>query len=350
MRKPDHPNYNRRARHHDYRRPAKYLITTLKNPTIPPFAKIEGDPRIAAGQQPPQPAIPPFAKIEGDPRIAAGEQAPHSVITATGNFILEALKWWLEKYPQIEVAEFVIMPDHIHMCVHVRSYLPNGLSIAMSGLKGKVSSLRHAALPERFRQEGMVSVFEKGFNDRIAYNDEHWGRQIIYVRDNPRRYLIKRLFPDYMYRRWSLKIGDEVYVAKGNILLLKEPELFVVKHHRRWSAAESDNYQTACRLKIENGGIPVSPFIHPKEKELRNYAIEDGGCYIRICENGFAEREQASGMEFNMMAAGRLLLIAPAAHDSQKRELKYAYAKVLNTLAAKLVEMHDKGISCIIHG
>ena len=36
--KPIHPNFNRRAFHHDYTRPAKYMITILKNPEFPSFS------------------------------------------------------------------------------------------------------------------------------------------------------------------------------------------------------------------------------------------------------------------------------------------------------------------------
>ena len=42
---PKHPNMQRRAFHHDYRRPARYLITIAKSPVIPTLALIEGDPR-----------------------------------------------------------------------------------------------------------------------------------------------------------------------------------------------------------------------------------------------------------------------------------------------------------------
>ncbi len=325
-RKPDHPNFNRRARHHDYNRPARYLITTLKNPCLPPFSS-----------------------IVGDSSVTEGATAPHPELNRTGEIIQQAVEQWLRKYPQIEVPEFVIMPDHIHLCVHVKEYLPKGLSLAMSDLKGTVSRLRHNALPDDKRPQKMVSVFKRGFNDRIAYNDEQWERQKNYVRENPRRYLIKKLFPAYMLRRWSLKIGDEEFIAKGNILLLKEPGLFVAKHYRKWTTDESENFQKQSRLKIENGDIPVSPFIHPKEKEIRDYAIHDGGCYIRICTNGFAERESASGSEFDLMAEGRLLLIAPAHFETTKQDLKYSYAQRLNAVAFKLVDLCQKGESVMIH-
>lgn len=322
LRRPDHPNYNRRARHHDYRRPARYLITALKNPSIPAFSK-----------------------IEGDISLTEGGKAPHPIISPTGNFIIEALEIWREKFNQIELSGFVIMPDHIHLCLNVREYLPNGLSLAISGLKGIVSRLRHAALPDHLRPGNMEPVFTKGFNDRIAYNQEQWEKQKHYVNENPRRYLFKKRFPDFLLLRWIIKIGDDEFCAKGNIMLLKEPLLFAVKHHRKWSETESEAYQKECKTKIDNGEIPVSPFIHPKEKEIRNHAIEEGGCYIRICENGFAEKQSASGYEFDLMATGRLLLIAPHEHDSQKREMKYTYAQKLNSIAARLVALHDSGMT-----
>ena len=320
LRRPDHPNYNRRAHHHDYRRPAKYLLTFLKNPSIPPFSQ-----------------------IVGDISVTDGENAPHPVHSRIGSFIMEALQPWLEKYKQIELSECVIMPDHIHLCVYVNAYLPNGLSLAVSALKGMVSRLRHAALPEQLRPKEIVQVFTNGFNDRIARTLEQWERQKHYVRDNPRRCLFKKLYPDYLLRRWIIILGDEEYCAKGNIMLLKEPLLFTAKHRRKWTEAESDEYQEACKANIDNGGVPVSPFIHPKEKEIRDYAIEEGGCYIRICTNGFAERQSATGYEFELMAAGRLLLIAPNRHDSQKRDLKYSYAQILNSAAARLVDLHVSG-------
>jgi len=35
---PKQPSMQRRAFHHDYRRPARYLITIAKSPAIPPLA------------------------------------------------------------------------------------------------------------------------------------------------------------------------------------------------------------------------------------------------------------------------------------------------------------------------
>ncbi len=154
-RNPDHPNFNRRARHHDYTRPAKYLITFLKQPSTPTLSEIAG--------------FPPYVSYE----------SAQTILSPLGILISSAVSKWLEIYQQIIVPACAIMPDHIHICVDVTTQLPNGLSRAIGRLKGFISSAYHNSLPEAVRPEKMQSLFTKGFNDRIAYDAEQWENQTI---------------------------------------------------------------------------------------------------------------------------------------------------------------------------
>lgn len=313
-RNPDHPNFNRRARHHDYTRPAKYLITFLKQPSTPILSEIIG--------------FPPYVSYE----------SAQTILSPLGILISTSISKWLEIYQQIIVATCTIMPDHIHICIAVTTPLPNGLSRAIGRLKGLISSAYYNSLPDTVRPDKMQSLFTKGFNDRIAYDAEQWENQIHYTRDNPRRYMLKKSIPDYMTRRWIVTMGDKKYMAKGNIFLLKQPHLFQVKFSRRFSDKESWEWTERSKSSLHNGSIPVSPFIHPKEKELKQYAVNEGFAMIRICANGFAEREAASGMEFKLMCEGRLLLIAPIEHNTRKEDLRYSYAQHLNGVAVDIVK------------
>lgn len=92
LRKPDNPNYLRRAFHHDYYRPARYMITLSKSPEIPRFCNIHGE-------------DPTGARVE---------------LTRTGVFFEEALAIFLNKYSQIDIPAYIVMPDHIHLCMNVR--------------------------------------------------------------------------------------------------------------------------------------------------------------------------------------------------------------------------------------
>ena len=321
---PKHPNFNRRAYHHDYTRAAKYLITFLKKESTPILSQIEG--------------FPPFSSYE----------SAYSKLSPIGNVVPYAISDWIRAYPQINVPTYAVMPDHVHLCVNVTYKLPNGLSRAIGRLKGFISSKYHLSLPEEIRPEEIQTLFEKGFNDRIAYNQEQWDRQIHYTLDNPRRYMLKKCYPDYMLRKWLLTVGNEQYVAKGNVFLLKQPHLFSVKYSRKYSEKEGVEWLDTCKSLMHNGGISVSPFIHPMEKAIRDYAYQEGFGMIRVCTNGFAERESASGNEFELMAQGRLLLIAPMEHNTRKETLTYDRAHSLNRLAASIVDTFSRNVSGLI--
>ncbi|MDE6812043.1 MAG: hypothetical protein K2J15_06795 [Muribaculaceae bacterium] len=309
-RNPEHPHFNRRALRHDYNRPARYLITILKNPEIPPFSCIHADSLT-------------------DTTISIN-------LSVTGRNIPQSISLWEKKYPSCRIAEYIIMPDHLHLGIEVHSYLPNGLSRAIANLKGMISVGYHESLASENKLEKLIPLFVKGYNDRIAYDAEQWQSQLHYIKDNPRRYLLKRTFPDYLQRRWLLTIDSNRSILLGNIFLLRQPFLLPVKFSRKYSPEEATATIRQWQTNLRNGGIPISPFIHPREKELRNYAAENGYSYIRVCTNGFSERQSPSGKEFEMMAQGRLLLIGREKFNSRKVDLIYSYAQSLNQLAARI--------------
>lgn len=313
-RNPDNPNFNRRSHHHDYTRPAKYLITFLKQDSTPALSKIIG--------------FPPYISCE----------SAQTIPSIIGSLVPGVLAKWMDIYPQILVPEYTVMPDHVHICVDVTTRLPMGLSRSIGRLKGLISYAYHNSLPEALRPAEMQTLFAKGFNDRIAYDKEQWENQIHYTRDNPRRYMLKQRIPDYMTRRWVITMGDEQYMARGNVFLLKQPHLFQVKFSRKFSDKESIEWTERNKSLLHNASIPVSPFIHAKEKEIKQYAIDEGFAMIRVCTNGFAERESASGIEFELMSEGRLLLIAPMEYNTRKENLRYQYAQYLNGVAVRIVK------------
>ena len=65
---------------------------------------------------------------------------------------------------------------------------------------------------------------------------------------------------------------------------------------------------------------------------------------INAYTNGFAERESASGIEFELMAQGRLLLIASKEHSTEKEDLSYNWAQHLNELSISIVNTFGSDI------
>lgn len=318
-RNPDHPNFNRRARHHDYTRAARYLITILKNPAVPRFSSITGTPQ----------------------NISIS-------LSASGQVIAPAISAWRRKYP-VFIEKFAIMPDHLHLCLNVVASLPNGLGRAVGNLMGMISKAYWLSLPEEKRPVEISPLFTRGFNDRIAYSMEQWNNQIRYTVDNPRRYLMKKAYPDCLLRRWRITLPDNrSYILRGNIFLLRQPYLFRVKTSRSFTQAQAAEAMNEWKEALFNGGVPISPFIHPHEKALRKFATDNDFAYIRVCTNGFSEREAPGGKEFELMSGGRLLLIGKEEFHTQKEDLKYSYAQNLNQLALDIAQICNSGTGMTI--
>jgi len=281
---------------------------------------------------------PALALVAGNPHVIAptDPDAPHTILTPAGEAIAHALTHWLERYPQIRLGAYIIMPDHLHLCIDVQHTLPHGLSRAIAALMGMTTRTWHDSLPTRDCPDPPLPFFSKGFNDRIAYTPERWERMNRYVADNPRRLLIKRLNPDLYLTQWEITTGTATYTASGNIMLLRNPDIEVVRFSRRFSAEEFQRYLAQWHRCVENGGVLISPFIHPQEKASKDHALANGGAIIKICDNGFSERHAPRGQEFELMATGRLLLIARTEHNTRAEKLTYGKAQGLNAIARQI--------------
>ena len=319
--KPLSPRYNRRARHHDYSRPGKYMITLKKAHYIQNLCLVAGN----------------LSDTESDP--------PRSISTPVGALFEQAMKTWLAKYPVMEVHELVIMPDHIHFCLAVTRNLPTGLSRAIAVLMGQTTSLYHKSdlSPAEHRNE-QVPFFQKGFTDSIAYTSAQFETQKAYIHDNPRRLLMKRLHPDLFYKRWVISVNGINLMAMGNIFLLKNPQICVVRFSRKFDEATNQANLMSWYRCIENGGALISPFIHPFENSMRKAALTGGGNIIRIIDNGFSERYSPNREELEAFTAKRLLLIGPMEYSSQKVNLRYTFAQYLNSIA-ELLASHPTGMT-----
>lgn len=159
----------------------------------------------------------------------------------------------------------------------------------------------------------------KPFDDEIIFNYEQFDRAIKYVEDNPRRYLLKRQYPDLFKRHLHIVIDCHEYAAYRNIFLLKGIYLLPVRVHRYWSQAEFDQYMAKCLDEIAAGAIPISPAIHKAEKKIIRKAIDGGSSVILLRDLGFNERFKPQGELFELCAAGRLLLLSPWPDNLERR-------------------------------
>ena len=239
-----------------------------------------------------------FGRLEGNISAKRGTaDFPHIVLSPLGRAIREEeLPKIHHFYPQIEMWQAAIMPDHLHLLLYVARPLPDGKKLGdiLRRFKGGCTRAWWAqggrtAQEERTAQGGRTalesagttaagtiaagtiaagttaagtttvgtiaagttagnnkavvpvlsstvhrpSLFEAGYHDRIIKRPGMLDIIKRYMSDNPLRALMRRQLPHLMERRLHLRVGAHDYAAFGALFLLKRAEKEQVFYHRR---------------------------------------------------------------------------------------------------------------------
>ena len=349
------PSMKRRDDHNDYNGRRIYMITL----------------ETAGRQQ-------LFGEITGDALAPAGSaNAPQIILSELGQAIQDEWNGIHNYYPQIDVMAVQMMPDHMHGILFVKAPLPVHLGQVISSFKaGCRKRLRALAaaprtatgiaaakphptentaaapqttaqnyqqvMPKNYQQAlpknssqatALPLLFEKGYNDLILRSYDELPVWLNYLRDNPRRLLMKRTRPDWLRPFFGLRVAGRTYSAIGNRELLSAPQRLPVRVSRRMSESEIEAIIHRYIEAARNGAVLVSPAISPGEKRVMRTAFNAGLPTIVILENGFTPLSKPHGEQFYACAQGRLLMLAPWEHHNERRTLTAEQCKQLNLMA-----------------
>ncbi|MDE6266478.1 MAG: hypothetical protein K2M07_03905 [Muribaculaceae bacterium] len=99
--------------------------------------------------------------------------------------------------------------------------------------------------------------------------------------------MVRRLNRDFFCKVNNIDINGSLWQAYGNLQLLDNPfKAPVVVHRADSEFVRADKFRRWKHL-AENGGVLVSPFISPAEKEVRRLCEEAGGKVIHISNAPF---------------------------------------------------------------
>ena len=219
---------------------------------------------------------------------------------------------------------------------------------------------------------GAPRLWAAGFQDSILFRAGQLDAMFNYLRDNPRRLAVKRLFPDLFravaaLRRPLPSLGVVgAFAALGNRFLLDRPLVQVQVSRRDFAyrrepkaggglkiardaageplvAQESAAFTAkaeALLTRARQGAALLSPCVSEGEREIARRAFAEGLPLVVLRNKGFAPLEKPSGRHFDACAAGRLLMLAPAAwpHVPGEKPMTRRDALALNRLAQALAE------------
>ena len=345
----------RRDDHHDYTERRMYMITMEVEGRKPVFGHLVGNPFAERGSC-------------DEPRIELSE---------LGKAVQSEWLGIHGYFPQIEVMAVQMMPDHMHGILFVKAPLPVHLGQVISGFKAGcrkaqkaldaggaaaeplptekgatekgatekglvdrevLASLQGAALPSQEGSQSCFTLFAKGYNDLILRSYDELPRWQNYLRDNPRRLLMKRARPEWLRPFFGLHIGSHCYSGIGNRDLLAVPKRMVVRVSRRLSDSEIAREVARFLEAARQGAVLVSPAISPGEKRVMRAAFDAGLPTIVIMENGFMPLSKPHGEQFDACAKGQLLMLAPWEHHNEKKKITVAQCRQLNLMALEISE------------
>lgn len=321
-----------RCYEHDYHERCIYLVTVVTVDRLPLLGKVVGDTQKA--------------QIE---------------LSAVGKAVWREIEALSKRFPHIKVLQHQIMPDHVHLVLYVTERLPEWMPLGnvvaawKQGCGKEYSAIRDLkdATPNNqqsitytngftlglsgkadFRSPAPVytPLFEKGFNDRILTGKGQLAHIMAYVRDNPRRLLIKRQCASFFTIRRNITVAEFTFDAVGNMALLQKP-LVAVHCHRRWSEQETQAYTAQCLEVAQKGAVLIGAFISKAEQAIAHEAYEQRLPLIHLMENGFNELYKPVGLDFYACAEGRLLQLAPWPYHNDKRPITRQQCQELNGMA-----------------
>ena len=361
---------HRRSDSHDYTERRMYMITMEVEGRRPLFGRIIGNP-----------FAPPYSS-----------DAPRIELTELGRAVQDEWLGIPAYYPQIEVRAVQMMPDHMHGILFVKTKLPVHLGQVISGFKAGCRKRQRelegaAAKPQPTEKKDTQStekqgaqstekqspqgrekqgaqgtekpstaatmaaaspqvaalppqstpqLFTKGYNDLILRSYEELQNWEHYLRDNPRRLLLKRARPAWLRPFFNLKIGTATYSGIGNLDLLRSPRRLPVRVSRRLTKEQIEAVTAQYMEAARHGAVLVSPAISHGEKQVMRTAFDAGFPTIVLMENGFTAMSKPKGEQFDACANGRLLMLSPWEHHNEKRTINAAQCTQLNLMAIEM--------------
>ena len=169
---------------------------------------------------------------------------------------------------------------------------------------------------------------------------------IEYVQMNPQRLATKHLMPGYFRVQKGIEIAGQTYAGVGNIALLQAAHYATVhvSHILVNKAAQGNSqplrdYMNGCVIAARRGTVMVSPFISPREKDIKSVLLAEGHPFIVLEDNGFRDYYKPSGELFEAVAVGRVLILSPWEYDASKRHISRAECVALNGMAEQIAAM-----------
>lgn len=245
-----------------------------------------------------------------------------------GRRVKEYWRGMPSKYPELELDEFVVMPNHFHAIVRIRFRPTNKerhLGILLGRFKGGTGYIYG-----KMRRAGEVEdigehLWQFDYWDKLVTSEQQLAAYRRYIRDNPKNWTRDRF-------------GAVTQYSLGNLDLLNGPRIAFVASHGFWASELRPKLiwrrievrrpgmgqgATGCRDDMAGGGdAPVSvrgasapplisTFTSAQEREALRRAVAKGRPIIQVVPQGLPRECDLSPELQTALKEDRALFISP---------------------------------------
>ena len=313
-------------------------------------------------------------------------QNPTVELTKLGKYMEEA---WLDTFKRqnergrkIRSLGYQVMPDHFHGIVQVEEAMDTTLGTIIRDFKAVCTKRYRILYPPRladgrrladgidseylarasrkqreeyYAEHGIEPLFDDNYDDTICYRKGQLENIIQYVQDNPRRAIMRAMYPDLFQQRQHISIDGQDYAAYGNLFLLKRPWKEQVFCHR-WLMKDGQRdyntrYETTEEFQKErdawiqaakDGAVLVTPGISKGEQQLVKDCIEQALPLIQLQKEPIQSGWNPEKRRHQLCEMGQLLILSPwkltemDEVDGVPADTDYSQFHNMNALAARI--------------
>ena len=262
-----------------------------------------------------------FITMSTEPRAALFGQVVNAMVVLSdlGRLVLESMEAIPRFNPGISLFEHVLMPDHLHMNLHIKAGLAEPLQVlgaAMRRFKSYTTTLARKML-------GLPKIWQQGYHDRICVSRRFIEAICRYIRYNPLKYELMYNQPQHMRIQEPLDSprlnGDAFWKGMGNkALLAPEEKLLALRISQKVRPCDIAHVVLRMEDAVKAGYTIISGFISPGEIAVRNMLLENQEAkFIHILPSCMKNGHRPDSRYLPPLAEGRFLEIAEG-NDEQE--------------------------------
>ena len=237
----------------------------------------------------------------------------------------------MAQMPGIRLFNFVVMPDHVHLQLHLRAGLPNPL-VTLGRAIGAFKSLCTKDFHELTGEAG--SLWQQGYHDWICMSEEMIASVNRYIDYNPLKFELRYNQPESLaihepIAAWRLST-EEFWRGIGAVDLLDCGTPFIaLRISRRLSPRQVSEAVARIRRRVGDY-VFVGGWISPGEKAVRDMLLaEPMGRIVQILPSAMPHDYKVGSMWLGAIRDRRAAIIARG-----NSEIEFSRAACLEVNAA----------------